>query len=274
MQTANNNPRKFKFAPPRFTQRKSKYVLPGGGAYMEEDDDKYKASVYYWWYEYLRRSDDYKKCCERDGKGKLSKLYEDFGNVFAEAGTEKEAFRVWWRQHAHLFWEQEGRKVDELKKVDDLEETDLVVRLPLNETANYIVKHVRSLLIEKSEQVKRAREHSRAMYPVVAKVRITTLQKQLRVYDLHIANPNMKLHELADEAGLDVNRQVNYYNEDGELAGTHTVDWLLRHGFEVDAKEGEAVIKRRKRQIARQHLQAAKEYVANVQLGKFPLRKR
>ena len=274
MRTQNNKPRKFNFAPPRFTQRKSKYVLPSGGMYLEADDDKYKASVYYWWYEYLRRSDDYRKCCERGGKGKFAKLYEDFGNVFAEANTEKEAFRVWWREHAHLFWEQEGRKVDELSKVDDLEETDLIVRLPLNETANYIVKNVRRLLIEKREQVRRAREHSRALYPVAAKVRMTTLQTQLHVYDVHIANPNIKLHELADEAGLYVNKLVNYYDEDGELAGTQTIEWLLRNGFEVDAKEGEAVVKRRKRQIARQHLEAAKEYISNVQLGKFPLRRR
>lgn len=274
MRKVKNKPRKFKYAPPRFTQTKSKYVLPSGGMYLEDDDDKYKASVYYWWYEYLRRSDDYRKCCERGGKGKLAKLYEDFGNVFAEAETEKEAFRVWWREHAHLFWEQEGRKIDELNKVDDLEETDLVVRLPINETANYIVKHVRRFLIEKSEQVRRARKQSRALYSVAAKVRITTLQTQLHVYDTHKANKNMKLHELADEADLYVNKRVNYYDENGELAGTQTVDWLLRNGYETDAKDGEAVIKRRKRQIARKHLEAAKQYIKNVELGKFPLRKR
>ena len=110
MRTQNNKPRKFNFAPPRFTQRKSKYVLPSGGMYLEADDDKYKASVYYWWYEYLRRSDVYRKCCERGGKGKLAWLYEDFGNVFAEANTEKEAFRVWWREHAHLFGSKRAEK--------------------------------------------------------------------------------------------------------------------------------------------------------------------
>lgn len=269
-----NRQRKFKYAPPRFTQRKSRHVLPGGGMYLEDDDDKYKASVYYWWYEYLRRSDEYRKCCARGGKGKLAKLYTDFGNVFGEADTEKEVFRVWWREHAHLFWEKEGRKVDELNKLNDLEETDLVVRLPLNETANYIVKHVRRLLKEKSKQVRRAREHSRALYPVATKVRMTTLQTQLHVYDTHISNPNLKLHELADAAGLHVNKLVNYYDEDGEPEGTQTVDWLLRNGFDLDAKEGEAIVKRRKRQIARQHLEAAKEYISNVECGLFPYRAR
>ena len=269
-----NMPRKFKFAAPRFTQRKSMYKLPGAGMYLEDDDDKYKASIYYWWYEYLRRSTDYRKCCERGGKGKLAKLYADFGNVFAESSTEKEAFRVWWREHAHLFWEQEGRKVAELNDIDDLEEHDLVVRLPLNETASYIVKNVRRLLAENKAQVSRARERSRALYPVASKVRITTLQTQLHVYDTFIDNPGLKLHELADAASLHVNRFVNYYDENGELAGAQSIEWLLRNNFEVDAKEGEAVIKRRKRQIARQHLEAAKEYIHNVERGVFPLRKR
>ena len=274
MRKVENKQRKFKYAPPRFTQTKSKYVLPSGGMYLEADDDKYKASIYFWWYEYLRRSEDYKRCCECGGKGKLAKLYRDFGNVFAEAETDKEAFRFWWREHAHLFWESEGRKVDEPNKVNDLESTDLVVRLPLNETTNYIVSNVRLLLKKNSERVKRARQHSRALYPVASKVRITTLQTQLHVYDTHLANPKLKLHELSDEAGLSVNKLANYYDEDGELAGAQTVEWLSRNGYELDAKEGEATIKRRKRQIARQHLEAAKEYIANVQLGKFPLRKR
>ena len=103
---------------------------------------------------------------------------------------------------------------------------------------------------------------------------VVILQTQLHVYDTHLANPKLKLHELSDEAGLSVNKLVNYYDEDGELAGAQTVDWLSRNGYELDAKEGEAIIKRRKRQIARQHLEAAKEYIVNVQLGKFPLRKR
>ena len=100
------------------------------------------------------------------------------------------------------------------------------------------------------------------------------LQTQLHVYDVHIASPNMKLHELADEAGLYVNKLINYYDEDRERSGAQTIEWLLRNGYEDYAEDEKAIVKRRKRQIARQHLEAAKEYIANVQLGKFPLRKR
>ena len=79
---------------------------------------------------------------------------------------------------------------------------------------------------------------------------------------------------MADAAGLRVNKLVNYFDESGNLAGSQTVDWLLRHGFDVYAIEGQKIIKRRKRQIARQHLKAAKEYLENIKLGKFPLRRR
>ena len=38
-------------------------------------------TVYYWWWEFLRRNTDYIRCCERNGRGPLSCLYADFGDV-------------------------------------------------------------------------------------------------------------------------------------------------------------------------------------------------
>ena len=38
-------------------------------------------TVYYWWWQFLRRNDEYLQCCERNGKGRLRKLYGDFGDV-------------------------------------------------------------------------------------------------------------------------------------------------------------------------------------------------
>jgi len=48
-----------------------------------------------------------------------------------------------------------------------------------------------------------------------------------------------------------VNKLVKYLNEDGEWAGTQTINWLLRNSFDLDAKEAEIILKRRKLQIAR-----------------------
>ena len=60
-------------------------------------------SPYYWWWAYLRRSEAYIKCCEKGGKGPLSKLYTDFGDV------REDDFRKWWTTGDHgaeLFAEQ------------------------------------------------------------------------------------------------------------------------------------------------------------------------
>jgi len=38
-------------------------------------------TAYYWWWQFLRRNDEYLQCCERNGKGRLRKLYGDFGDV-------------------------------------------------------------------------------------------------------------------------------------------------------------------------------------------------
>jgi hypothetical protein len=65
---------------------------------------QYERSPYYWWFEYLRRNADYIKCCEANGKTKLSKLYEDFGDV------RDIEFRVWWTK------EQKGTQLFGEKK--------------------------------------------------------------------------------------------------------------------------------------------------------------
>lgn len=259
----------FIFAPPLITDRKSKRPSPNAPFRGAE---RWQTSVYYLWWEYLRRSDTYKATCANGGKGKLAKLYADFDDVFEEHETKKEAFWSWWREHAHLFWEPDARAVDEVHKVNDLEQTDLVVRLALEVRTAHIVRQVRRLLRENSERVKQARAKSRAKYPVRSKVKLASLYKHLVVYDVYVCNPQMKLHEIADAAGLVVNDTWDYYDENGNLAGKRSLNWLWRNGYDADAKEGEKVVKRRKRQLARQHIVAAKEYIANVEKGLFPLR--
>lgn len=266
-----NQRRFFIFAPPLFTERKSKRPLPNAPFRGAE---RWQTNIYYLWFEYLRRSKAYGVTCAKGGKGKLAKLYADFGDVFEKKGTDKDTFQSWWRTHAHLFWEAEARRVAEIQDVNDKEDTDLIVRLALEVRTAQIVRQVRRLLRENAERVKQAREKSRAKYPVRSKVKLTSLYKHLVVYDTYVANPKMKLHEIADAAGLRVDDSWNYYDKNGNFAGKRSVGWLWRNGYDADAKEGEKVVKRRKRQIARQHIVAAQEYIANVEKGLFPLRKR
>ena len=259
----------FIYAPPLITQRKSKRPLPNAPF---PNAERWQTSIYYLWWQYLRRSKAYKTTCAKGGKGRLAKLYADFGDVFAEKKTEQDTFWSWWKAHAHLFWEPEARKVAEANEVRDVEETDLVVRIAMEVRTAHIVRQIRRLLRENEAKVKQARAKSRAKYPVHTKVNLSALHKHLEVYDVSTANPKMKLHEVADAAGLSVDNRWNYYDENGDLAGKRSVDWLWRNGYDADAKEGEKVIKRRKRQIARQHIKAAEEYIACVEKGYFPCR--
>lgn len=202
----------------------------------------------------------------------MAKLYADFGDVFDDKETEKDTFWGWWKAHAHLFWEKEARKVVEVKDVVDAEETDLVSRIAMEVRTAHVVKQVRRLLRENETKVKAARAKSRAKYPIHAKVNLSALYKHLLVYDVYIANPNLKLHEVADIARLIVSERVDYYDENVELAGKQTLSWLWRNGYDDYAKNGNKVVKRRKTQIARQHINAAKEYIVCVEKDYFPCR--
>ena len=56
-------------------------------------------SPYYWWYQFLRLNKDYAATCKRGGRGHLSSLYRDFGDVFVLD------FKAWWTPRDHLFAE-------------------------------------------------------------------------------------------------------------------------------------------------------------------------
>ena len=64
------------------------------------DAAPYNASIYYWWWAFLKRNSYYQRTCASLGYGKLSGLYQDFGDVF-EAD-----FLTWWSYHQGLFAEK------------------------------------------------------------------------------------------------------------------------------------------------------------------------
>ena len=53
-------------------------------------EPQYTASVYYYWWLFLRLSREYAECVRNGGKGPLTDLFEDFGDVFS---TD---FATWW----------------------------------------------------------------------------------------------------------------------------------------------------------------------------------
>jgi hypothetical protein len=171
-------------------------------------------SPYYWWWSYLRRSEAYLKCCEQSGKGKLSKLYADFGDV------REDDFKKWWTKQdkgAKLFGEQRQEvKFGPMKDPNEWHpdwtpDVALVIAIPLTMSKRGIQSGIAKLLEEriKSRRGRKALKdaESSARYPLARNYSARNLGKALEVYDLWKrgkVNPDekLKLWEIAVAANL------------------------------------------------------------------------
>lgn len=146
-------------------------------------------SPFYWWWAYLRCNGQYLKCCQRGGRGKYAKLYEDFGDVRGES------FKDWWslsERGAVLFGEREH--LTRLTEAEDITQVPaewdkkglMVVLVPLTSTKAYIRSRFASL-IKKRHLRQRGRiankyAVSTAKYRLSQNHTIENLDKCLAVY--------------------------------------------------------------------------------------------
>ena len=172
-----------------------------------------KRSPYYWWWQYLRRNKNYLECCERGGKGKLAKLYKDFGDV------RDDDFRVWWMKEqrgARLFSEKPSiTSLKELKEKTEWEDTwskeeVLVVAVPLSQNKRDLQKYF-SRLLKKRHTAKRGRvegvfKNSSAEYKLSRNFTVQSLETALLVYDkyeeLNALYGKIKLWEVGVSLGI------------------------------------------------------------------------
>jgi hypothetical protein len=147
-------------------------------------------SPYYWWWQFLRRNEQYRACCEADGKGELAALYADFGNV-----VQHDNFKEWWAERGYRLF-AEKRKPVKLAELKDASEWDsewtreavMVIAVPLDLPKRYLQGFFAKLLKERHSG-KRGRkalsdeDASTASYPLHRNVSVRTLRTQLAVYD-------------------------------------------------------------------------------------------
>ena len=160
-------------------------------------------SPYYWWWAYLRRNDDYLKCCEAGGKGKLSKLYEDFGDV------RSDDFAAWWggklQRGSYLFAEQVS--TDLMVEVRDLAQwaeikgasNFVVLAFNLDIGRRKLQKKLADFL-EKHHTGRRGRValgsvRSTARYPLYRNYSQHNLRVMLETYDAWHANQQLPKSE-------------------------------------------------------------------------------
>ena len=187
-----------------------------------------ESSPYYWWWAYLRRNTDYLKCCEKGGKGKLSALYDDFGDV------RDESFHKWWtadQRGAKLFGEQplsiQFKEVTSPEQWGEnwTQEKVLVVAFPLAKSKSKLMGHIKWLL-DKRHPGRQGRPalaalESTAKYRLSRNYTIANLQTSLDVYDLWLKSQNATASEkmsywqigvalnLSRSAGLKVNSRIS-----------------------------------------------------------------
>jgi hypothetical protein len=180
-------------------QRHFPYQHPtfGRGA-KKKHEDAWKKTIYYAWWSYLKRNEDYVKTCNENGKGSLSKLYQDFGDV------RSDDFKSWWSLDSRgmrLFSEppaQETIRIISKDEIGSLDEDLLLMSVPLNLPKKFLLQRFRTLLAEKhkGERGKQYAKRSKARYQFKGQPNIEALMTALNILDKRNEFPSMKLWEL------------------------------------------------------------------------------
>lgn len=219
-------------------------------------------SVYYYWWAFLRLNGDYMDCCANGGRGKMSGIYRDFGDIrdgqrrstdpHARPGQVDE-FREWWIERgARLFAEPQAKQnlltFDRLPKTHDMSGR-VLVSVPLSGNIN-VTLHAIGLMLRPLFREHAAKEghYSRARCKPEDNYRLSSLHQALRIAEAQAraraAGVKKKLWELVDDSGLPFN-------------------WTAA---EDQSEDIEAI----KSRIASEALKRATKLIANVGRGKFP----
>lgn len=184
------------------SQRHFAYRHPTfGTAKAPKSVSHWQGSVYYWWWAFLRKNVDYLACCESGGKGPMAALYQDFGDV------RDDDFKAWWSQGSRairLFAEPAAEAVvRELQGGEAAPDQSDVLTLafPLNLPKRYLQKRFNQLLKKHhtGKQGVQFAKSSRARYKFEGQPNVPAMKLSMKVYEMKLENPKMKLWEIGNE---------------------------------------------------------------------------
>jgi hypothetical protein len=228
------------------------YKHPTFGTEKNPKSEKYwKSSVYYWWWAYLKRNEEYLECCNRGGKGKLSSLYKDFGDVRGDS------FKAWWSEGdrgAELFADPPAEEsIRILKKGDQytFSEDVLNISFPMNLPKRFLETRFKEILSEhhKGKRGHQLAKRSSAKYKVSGQPNIPSLEISLKVYDAYLAQPEKPLWKIGNEIPGVIRTQKIKPNDE-----MYTV---------LEKKKALAITVSR-------YIKRVKLNISNTSLGKFP----
>lgn len=168
---------------------------------------KHERSVYFYWWAFLRENQAYLACCEAEGKGPMSELYADFGDVRGDS------FMDWWRSGKRLlFCEPEEAKIVSYLSppTEPIGDDRVLVSIPVTGDLDRTMAELRKMLKRAFEHERRQRSqatgathaYSRARYPVFTKPVLTALHDRLIVYRARQKYPDASWYDIGVEAGF------------------------------------------------------------------------
>lgn len=206
----------------------------------------------YWWYMTLRASDEYRYCCENGGKGKLASLYADFGDIPAHP------FSTWYMKHGRkIFGETKPfKKVQSVETNRELEELrlkqdGLILQIPLTIRKQTVMRQIGKFLKEVYEgrDIDIWMKSTAKRQIVKSKIRMSTVETLLKVYELRNKHLTASLNEIGQMARIDP-------------------DILKRDTTGQDLND--CLVRRRMTIAVSRYLKQAKNLIANAERGVFP----
>ena len=175
-----------------------------GRSKIEKASKPYEQSAYYLWWKFLQLSQKYKECCENEGKGELSEMYKDFGDIYA---TD---FKTWWKtgnRGINLFGEELMDKIRVVKNAEglNLNEGILTINIPIDLPKTFIIDELNKILDKAGKksgklQTPDINKVSTAKYQIVGKSTQQSLERSFAIYTNKQKNPNNSLWQCAIDA--------------------------------------------------------------------------
>lgn len=223
------------------------------GLGLNEEIREAKKTPIYWWFLTLQASDEYVLCCRNQGKGKLANLYKDFGDV------DEKSFAQWWtNQGRKIFAERKKLKrvevIDERHQLERLSihEDRLIIEVPLTLRRQTAIRQIGKALqkaYESRDPVDIWEQSTAKRQIIKSKIRMTTIEMLLRVWQIRNEYPALNNYEIGLKAKIDL-------------------DILART---TDGDQLDDALERRRMTIAvSRYLAQAKNLIANAELGIFP----
>lgn len=172
----------------------------------EQTAAKLKKTPYYWWYQCLRKSEAYRECCKNQGKGRLSSLYDDFGDVF------KWPWEMWAEKYGRrLFVERKQTPKAQVLSRQEIQsarpsETNLVINVPLTVTKRKLVADFKKILNEhhKGRDLD-VHQYGTSRRPLLkSRVQMKMVELLLTVYEERQRNKKSPLWKIGDLSGVKI----------------------------------------------------------------------